>query len=284
MVRVAPGPDGLYPSVGRPGFRDQEEHDTWVLEVWAKWGCEGEPAPCDCGYFLPEGLVTCDAKQRVNCRENAQQRLKLHYSEKHVKEVRGRRSWPGDPFPSPGTAVCHWCNGKIVHGRAYQRSWHDGRHDEPDCKYEWMLRTDRDVQKTFLMERQHMRCAGCAAIVGAWANRFVEISIVERWRTWGPSWRKRFPENVWVGDYTSVAWTTPMEVDHVVALGLVSHLDDDERRLFFAPVNLQLLCSSCHKAKTVDDTRAIRILQAHVAHGGDVDDLKELWTWVLEAA
>lgn len=281
---VQPGPDGLYPPVGSPGFREPEENDAWVREMWAKWNRPGAPGPCDCGYFTTPGLVMCFGKEREHCRQTAQERLRRHYADRQQREVRSRRAWPGSPYAKAGYGTCNWCGAAIVHGRHKSRMWHDGRADEPDCKTEILLRIDRDVQKRFLLNRDGFGCAGCQETVGGWTHHLNTLKDVERWRTWGPSWKKRFPEDVWVGDYTAVGWATHMQVDHIVALGLVAHLDDAQRRLFFSPANLQLLCDACHKAKTVDDTRAIRILQAHIADGGDPEALRELWTWVLEAA
>lgn len=41
-----------------------------------------------------------------------------------------------------------------------------------------------------------------------------------------------------------------LEVDHRVPLWSVAHLPDEERRWYFGPGNLWLLCTRCHALKT----------------------------------
>jgi 5-methylcytosine-specific restriction endonuclease McrA len=55
-------------------------------------------------------------------------------------------------------------------------------------------------------------------------------------RAYGTHWR------VWL--------TCALEVDHKTPLWKVAGLPDDERRWYFGPENLWLLCPRCHKAKT----------------------------------
>lgn len=199
-----------------------------MRRLWDQWGRPGEPGPCDCGYYVGPGLVTCDDKDRPRCKASVASRMTARARYEHEKRLRAKREFPGDPFPRAGTAMCRWCGEPIVHGRAKSRTRHDGRKDEPNCLGQFFLHKDLHAQRAFLIGRDGKRCAQC-------------------------------------GDPPD---RLGLEVDHRVPLALVCYLPDDERRPFFGPGNLWLLCAACHKAKTRVDTAMIRDLQRQLAAAG----------------
>ena len=58
------------------------------------------------------------------------------------------------------------------------------------------------------------------------------------------------PEERATGAQQSIERVCALEVDHKVPLWQVADLPPDERRWYFGPENLWLLCPACHKAKT----------------------------------
>jgi hypothetical protein len=144
---------------------------------------------------------------------------------------------------------CRWCGGEISHGRVAQRSWHDGREDEPNCIGEYRLHTRRDDQFAFVEARDGLRCWDCGASPERW-RRGSEVAIS------GP-WRDRHDERIeWVGRYCEVDQVTALELEHEAPLWSVAHLSADERRPFYGPTNLRLRCPRCHKAKTAREAAA----------------------------
>lgn len=250
-----------YPPV--PGGHLDAEHDAWVREMWAKWSYPGEPAPCECGYWSGGGLVLCQPDQRAECRATVQVRLARHWREHHQRQVRARRTFPGPAHDGLGAGHCRWCGEDILREDDssrlnLRRTWH------PACFHQFNLHTHRDTQVAFLLKRDGPGCGACGAVMGQW-ERTAYSADHERdpdyCRAKDAWWRRILPPDIYVALYCPVAWTTSMEVDHVTALGRVAHLTDEERRPFFGPDNLQLLCVPCHQAKTVADRAAIKAVR-----------------------
>jgi 5-methylcytosine-specific restriction endonuclease McrA len=100
---------------------------------------------------------------------------------------------------------------------------HDGREDEPECRWLYHLHTDAGTQQRYLLDRDGKGCMDCGAMVGRWGSG--------------------------------------LEVDHTVALALawVAFGEHPTRfRWFFSPANLKLRCSGCHQTKTAQDRALIR--------------------------
>lgn len=254
----------MLPPRSRPGWsEDQEENDAWVRKVWANRKREGEPAPCDCGYFEPIGLVTCDARERVKCRATAQTRLAKAIREERLKELRGRRAFPGCPFDGKGLGFgfCRWCGEEIIDPKSGKRNTRRSWCAHGRCFHQYNLHTRREYQLPFLIDRDGMGCKACGAIEGKWGAVWVCDDFegdMER-HPWLVS---RWPEAA--GPFHAIHWRSFLEVDHVTPLGLIAHLPPELRRPYFGPENLNLLCVACHKAKTKTDTAAIRVAQSQL--------------------
>lgn len=227
--------------------RSREEHDTWVREIWLTWEREGEPTTCDCGFYGDDWLVSCDPKDRRRCRSGVEKRLESYYRNRHLQALAQKRKFPEQP--PAGKAVCRWCRGPIVHGKAAVRTSHDGRKDEPDCRHQYYLHTRVDVQQGHLIDRDGAGCVTCGKVEGKWELVWsCQEHRVEAWSFDGPT--------------SVIQWKTYLEVDHFVPLAAAFPCfpDNDRRRWFFGPGNLQLLCGDCHKAKTKNDTAFIRAI------------------------
>jgi 5-methylcytosine-specific restriction endonuclease McrA len=90
----------------------------------------------------------------------------------------------------------------------------------------------------------------------------------EKLRAWGAPWARRYPADVYVARFSWAFWSSALQVDHRIPLALVCYLPPDERRSYFGPTNLQLLCHGCHKEKTREDTARIRAFQAMLREEG----------------
>ena len=152
---------------------------------------------------------------------------------------------PRHPRPNDGP-WCRWCGDPITtasRGRI-NRSWHDGRADEPHCLYDYYLHTRRREQRAFLVERDGEHCWDCGAEPMRWLNQG-EVTVIIEWN--------RLPEIG--GNYTRVELVSALEVEHSTPLWAVAHLPDDERRPYFGPMNLRLRCPSCHAVKSAKEAR-----------------------------
>lgn len=238
----------------------QAEHDENIRAYFARHHPDDTPGPCDCGYWADNGLVYCRTVDRPQCKRDVAKRLEHHYREAHKKALRQKREFPGAPHIK--SAGCNWCGKPIVHGRAAQRSWHDGRLDEPDCLFEYYLRTRSETQQRYLVKRDGMRCR-CGKVCGRWHIGFTFTDEGAVRRFWDRSaWFKRtFP--TCPGWITYISWSSTFEVDHILPLAAawVAFPEDDRRRWFFGPRNLAGLCRDCHRKKTKDDIAFIRALQ-----------------------
>jgi hypothetical protein len=142
-----------------------------------------------------------------------------------------------------GRGWCRWCGLEVLDKgeRSNRRAWHSGRDGEPDCAREHKLFTDRWAQVNFVIKRDGPGCNSCGVMVEKWRHEELAVHNAP-WRdprTGIEYWR-----------YTAVERVLAMELDHRMPLWLVAHLPDDERRWWFGPANLQLLCPPCHSIKT----------------------------------
>lgn len=238
-------------------YRSREENDDWVRNIWKKWNRPGEPAPCDCGYYGDQWLVTCDARDRLRCKADMPRRLEASHRDKHERFLRSKRVFPGTPF-NKGPGWCRWCGAWIVDPKTGEQHRSRTWCAHGDCLHEYNLRTDLETQRAHLLRRDGLGCFDCGDVQGAWAKS--REANPEVWRNWGPKWERRYPADVWVGELCTVAWNTRHEVDHFIALAVAFECfpDDGRRRWFFSPANLRLLCASCHKAKTNRDRALLR--------------------------
>lgn len=237
-------------------YKSRGEHETWVRSCWANWGRAGEPSPCDCGYYADGWLVTCDDTERERCRKTVRHRLEQHYRYRHMEGLKKKREFPW--LGRTPKHCCYWCKKPIIHGRVAQRAMHDGRLDEPECRWLHDLHTRHEVQRAYLIDRDGMGCKGCGQVVGFWHHgRETDPDLS---RAWGPQWVAYYPPAVWVAPFCPTNWAPRLEVDHVIALAVAFEAfpDADRRRWFFGPHNLQALCSACHKAKTAQDRALLR--------------------------
>jgi hypothetical protein len=147
-------------------------------------------------------------------------------------------------FPQPNSMArgivgsCRWCGGADVQKPSVY--WH------PVCVDAYKAHTDPGHQLELLLTRDGPRCRCCRAGGYRAAGSHVARPAGMGWDEYFKLWRD--PEAP--GRYTTLGPAIPLEVDHVRPLWSVAHLPDDERRHFFGPTNLQLLCAACHKAKS----------------------------------
>lgn len=246
-------------------FRDaktREEHDQGIREFWARHYPGREPVPCDCGYYsTSEALVYCPpGRRKTECYGKTEKRLTAHYRWAHDQGLKKKRAFPGVPFPRPGPGNCCWCGQPMVHGRVKQRSAHDGRKDEPDCRHLWNLHIRLEVQQAHLLDRDGMGCRDCGVIVGTWKGQWRGETDPAKVRAWSEAWARRCPPETYVGVFCWANWSTGLEVDHFIALAVawLAFPEDARRRWFFSPANLRLLCTACHVAKTGRDRLLLR--------------------------
>lgn len=247
------------------GHRDRQEHEAFVVDLWDRWKRPGEPGPCDCGFYGDDWLVMCDEQERRRCRSGVEKRLEKHHRMRHLESLAEKRKFPQQPPTKGGT--CRWCRQPIVHGRVGQRTSHDGRKDEPDCRQQYNLHTDLDAQRRHLVRRDGIGCFDCGAVAGRWTTVWVcPEHRVEEYGFDGPN--------------TQIIWQTHHEVDHFIALSVafVCFPDPDRRRWFFGPRNLRLLCTACHKTKTNRDRALLREIAAQGPEHGKAVVLDMLQT------
>lgn len=232
-----------------------EEHNAALREQVAGWSwwSGGELQPCDCGLRLETMLCTCRPEDRANhTPEGVARTLEARARRRHLDALAEKRKFP--EFERCPMGTCYWCRQPIVLGRAKQRSMHDSREDEPDCRHQYHLRTRLDAQRPYLLKRDGPCCVACGAMEGRW----------------GPIWTDPYPERV-AETWRTRAWIRErfaLEVDHAIALAVawLAFPEAERRRWFFSPANLRLLCEDCHKAKTQEDRLLLR--QA-VVYGND---------------
>lgn len=176
------------------------------------------------------------------------------------------RGFPQPPEMARGVAgVCKWGCGKPVKKPALY--WHR------ECFDEYALHTRAADQKAFLIKRDGRRCATCGCVPGKWSAGKVMFLTVETIRfrrhepdmvEWAATLWSRNPDcqltpeemhdlrygHMRIGAQQSIERVCALEVDHKTPLWSVADLPDQERRWYFGPGNLWLLCPACHKAKT----------------------------------
>lgn len=171
-------------------------------------------------------------------------------------------------FPEPEAmrrgieGVCKWGCGRPVARPAIY--WHR------ECFEEYCLFTRPEAQKRFLVARDGGRCAECGDQPLKWAQGretqlWADSPGIEYWSdevaaeefrlTHWPRpegrWADLSPEHRQTGMYQHLdGRVCALEVDHRIPLWSVAHLPADERRRFFGPENLWLLCPRDHKAKS----------------------------------
>ncbi|MET0293468.1 MAG: HNH endonuclease signature motif containing protein [Phenylobacterium sp.] len=130
--------------------------------------------------------------------------------------------------------TCRWCGEPILHEAGARvgevngrRFWH------PACVEAYKLSAWRREQVRFVRKRDGARCAACAAAP----------------KKWKPGRTGKDKETG--ARYQRVRRSCALELDHRTPLWSIAHLPETERRAYYAPGNLQLLCPPCHKAKTV---------------------------------
>lgn len=159
--------------------------------------------------------------------------------------------------------VCKWGCGRPVKKPAIY--WHK------ECFHEYCLHTRAEVQKKHLIERDGRRCAmvGCGAVALKWLafpdrneayrhDQPIYWGTAEEQTAWRAArwemprgrWVDLTPEERAVGSFVAIERACALEVDHKVPLWSVADLPDEERRWYFGPGNLWLLCPRCHKIKT----------------------------------
>jgi hypothetical protein len=192
------------------------------------------------------------------------------------------RAFPEPRPPNFGKPMwCKWCGDpipKVIDGKSStQRLWH------PACKDEYFLHTRLEQQFQFLVARDGERCACCHTEEPMkWGSREAWVLTTNSvWRQGASAkmldwtamlWER--PEKPWqewtdedrtTGLQQEIYRTSSLEVDHRVPLWEVADLPDEERRWYFGPGNLWLLCPKCHKAKTAREA-ARRAHERRMAH------------------
>lgn len=180
------------------------------------------------------------------------------------------RAFPMPSWPNSGKYLwCKWCGEaipKTINGKTSgQRMWH------PECAAEYNLHTRLADQYRFLVERDGERCQCCPEGTPPplkWLHDqygYREFADTRRFYTpepeylaslWptdpvvGKAWRDWTDLDRAYGEHWRVWQEIALEVDHRVPLWEIADLPDEERRPYFGPSNLWLLCPRHHKEKT----------------------------------
>lgn len=155
--------------------------------------------------------------------------------------------------------TCKWCGKSVPRPAIY---WHK------DCKEQYFLHTRLEYQFDYLAAEFGEKCAmvGCGAAPMKWTPGPVYCITAghcmgnaefkaEFERTHWPRpdkpWHEWTEEDRQIGAQQEIGYrSSALEVDHRIPLWEVAHLPDEERRWYFGPENLWLLCPPCHKAKS----------------------------------
>lgn len=136
-----------------------------------------------------------------------------------------------------------------------RRTWH------PACVYDYHLHSRLEQQFDFVARRDGLKCAwpGCGASPERWHWDRAWSHILDYGSTdiyWPASlfrdvaWKDRTDEQRNLGALCQIERRTALQLDHRVPLWSVADLPDHERRRYFGPTNLWLLCPDHHAAKT----------------------------------
>lgn len=192
-----------------------------------------------------------------------------------AQKVRDRvRKVPFPDHPKRGVGWCCWCGEEIIveegkkgaGQRSKRASWH------PGCVHQYNLHSRLETQFRFVEKRDGLRCSwpGCGASPERWHSDRIDCvdwnSPARPPTPWSPN-RKRTGRAYWRaveewrrGEgmplvYWQIERRTALELDHRVPLWSVVDLPDEERRFYFGPGNLWLLCAHHHRAKTRDEAK-----------------------------
>jgi hypothetical protein len=171
------------------------------------------------------------------------------------------------PWPNRGKSWCVWCGDRIIipdgkkgaGGPNMRAQWH------PECVHDYNLHSRLETQFRHIEERDGLKCAwpDCGSAPERWHSPRIDVGYSE-----GPEmpWTgRRAGKRYWDAlfafrrehwhrvVYWDVDRRTALQLDHRVPLWSVAHLPDDERRRYFGPDNLWLLCPEHHKAKTREE-------------------------------
>jgi hypothetical protein len=141
--------------------------------------------------------------------------------------------------------------------RSKRAQWHKG------CVQELYLHSRLEQQFAFVEARDGLRCAwpGCGATPERWFSPDWDRHAIDHGFGNFPDcwprdlfadvpWSERTVEQRQLGWYKEIERRSALQIDHRVPLWAVADLPDLERRWYFGPGNLWLLCPAHHKAKT----------------------------------
>lgn len=187
---------------------------------------------------------------------------------------------------------CRWCERPIIGKRGKyigrpdpNRSWcreGEGR----DCYREYRLHSDPQMQFWWLEANRGLMCAECGTLDPRRWRSSGPCSFSARP---SPFWRDDKPEPLgwsmpptpWEGERkgdayieamiahrdarlaecpewnnaTRIEYVSDLQVDHVVPLWKVAMMPIEQRRPYFGPEYLSLLCGPCHKRKTAEEAK-----------------------------
>lgn len=159
--------------------------------------------------------------------------------------IGSHRKVPMPDWPGPGS--CRWCleptiweAGKRAGQPAPTRNWHNA------CYHQYELHTATAAQFDFLFTQDGPRCQNCGD--GGYAAG-TEIVI----RPEGMSWAEFYQaDKTDLSRMTILKPAITLEVDHIIPLWEAAEFGGslDERRRWFGPENIWLLCVPCHKKKS----------------------------------
>lgn len=243
------------------------------------WAQEGEHGPAQHRYCIGWN----DACERKGCerKRGAAQRRKAELAEyrkfpgNDLQQARRARIAAAREAGADPTGLglpsghCQWCEGPILKHDGTgalntRRGWHDGRNGEDDCLLDYNQHTRAENQLPLLVRRQNGCCAGCGKNMASWAShRTIDPDVA---RTWGPSWVRLFPVDIYIGPFQQISRVAPFQVDHVIPLAIVVlTIPKAEQWTYWGPLNLQGLCHDCHVQKTRLDVQNLKNIR--VANG-----------------
>lgn len=150
------------------------------------------------------------------------------------------RKFPWPEHEKSGPGWCRWCGLEISAGQRKQHKrayWHD------HCRLDADLHTRADIQLIHLQARDGPGCKACGIHPFKWWRETLSHGRPNPWTDPATGVEYWFP-------HTRVIRVDAAHVDHAIPLWLVAHLPPDERRPYFGPGNLQILCERCHSEKT----------------------------------